>query len=102
MRVHAAFLPSSPQLNYPEEALLEDGLNEHILGHLRNKDMCTGIIKDKCIKSHTKQKKTFLLPTPSSMINSSVGFPNIMWKIPNDYLCGDKVSLQAVGCLGLS
>lgn len=80
MITQEGMLPSFPQLNYLEEPLLEEGLNKHILGHLRSKDMCIGIINNKCIGSHTKQKKTFLLLTSSSMINSSAGFPKIMLK----------------------
>lgn len=89
----------SLQLNHPKKPLLENILVEYILGHLRNKNVCIGIIKDKCIKSQAKQNKPLFLLTSYSMINSSISFQNIMWKILNYYIHRDTVKC---GFLGLN
>lgn len=89
----------SLQLNHSKKPLLENILVEYLLGHLRKKNVCIGIIKDKCIKSQTKQNKTLFLLTSYSMINSSISFQNIMWKILNYYIHWDTVKY---GFLGLN
>ena len=67
-------LLSSAQLNHPEEPLLENVLDEHILGYPRSKNMCIYVTKDKCIKSQTKQEKILFLLTSYSTMNSSISF----------------------------